>query len=155
MNPNYNNPAPPSEFLEKVIQIKRVSKKTKGGNQISFTALTVAGDRVSRVGIGHARAKNVADAIKKSLSKARKNMITLQLVNQTISGSVVYKYKGASVSLRPGKSGSGLIAGGPVRAVVEPAGIKDLVSKVHGTRNKMANVMATFNALCYLSALKS
>ena len=105
MNPNYNNPAPPSEFLEKVIQIKRVSKKTKGGNQISFTALTVAGDRVSRVGIGHARAKNVADAIKKSLSKARKNMITLQLVNQTISGSVVSG--GGSGADAGGGSGSG------------------------------------------------
>ena len=130
---------PESEFTDKVVQIKRVSKKTKGGNQISFTALVVTGDKKSRVGVGHAKAKSVADAIQKAINRGRKTMLTVKLNNGTII-----------VLLRPGKQGSGLIAGGPVRSVVELAGVKDIVSKVIGSKTKAINVWATIKALTLL-----
>lgn len=138
---------PVSEFTDKVMEIKRVSKKTKGGNQVSFTALVVSGDKKSRVGLGHARAKSVADAIAKAIKKAQKSLVSIPIVNGTISTSMTLKFKGAIIMLRPGKKGSGLIAGGPVRAVVELAGIQDIVSKIIGSKNKSVNVMATFKAL--------
>lgn len=138
---------PQSEFTDKVMEIKRVSKKTKGGNQVSFTALVVSGDKKSRVGLGHARAKSVADAIAKAIKKAQKSLVSIPIVNGTISTSMTLKFKGAIIMLRPGKKGSGLIAGGPVRAVVELAGIQDVVSKIIGSKNKSVNVMATFKAL--------
>ncbi|MEK7527519.1 MAG: 30S ribosomal protein S5 [Patescibacteria group bacterium] len=138
---------PVSEFTEKVVQIKRVSKKTKGGNQIAFTALVVSGDKKSRVGVGHGRAKSVADAIQKAIKRAQKSMYTVPIVDGTISNSLKLKFKGAIILIRPGKKGSGLIAGGPVRSVVELAGIKDIVSKIIGSRNKSVNVWATFRAL--------
>ncbi len=138
---------PVSEFTDKVMEIKRVSKKTKGGNQVSFTALVVSGDKKSRVGLGHARAKSVADAIAKAIKKAQKSLVSIPIVNGTISTNMTLKFKGAIIMLRPGKKGSGLIAGGPVRAVVELAGIQDIVSKIIGSKNKSVNVMATFKAL--------
>ncbi len=149
MDPQTNLPAQP-EFIEKVVQIKRVSNKTKGGNQISFTALTVSGDKKSKVGVGLGKAKSVADAIQKSIKKARKNMIEVPMINGTIPHEVKLKYKGATVLIRPGKEGSGLIAGGPVRAVVEVAGVKDIVSKIVGSKNKSLNVWATLQALSML-----
>lgn len=145
-----NTNKPPSEFTDKVIQIKRVSKKTRGGNQISFTALVVSGDKKSKVGVGLGKAKSVADAIQKAIQRARKSMITVPMVNGTITTSVKMKFKGAIVLIRPGKAGSGLIAGGPIRAVVELAGIKDIVSKIIGSRNKSINVWATMKALSSL-----
>ena len=141
---------PVSEFTDKVVQIKRVSKKTKGGNQIHFTALVVSGDKKSRVGVGLGKAKSVADAIQKGIKKAQKSLIEISIVNGTISGSIQLKFKGAIVLIRPGKAGSGLIAGGPVRAVVELAGIKDIVSKIIGSKNKSINVWATLRALSLL-----
>ena len=136
-----------SEFTDKVVEIKRVSKKTKGGNQISFTALVVTGDKKNRVGVGHGRAKSVADAIQKAINRGRKSLIEVPIVNGTIPASIKLKFKGAVVLIRPGKQGSGLIAGGPVRSVVELAGIKDVVSKIIGSRNKSINVWATLKAL--------
>ena len=136
-----------SEFTDKVVEIKRVSKKTKGGNQVSFTALVVTGDKKNRVGVGHGRAKSVADAIQKAINRGRKSLIEVPMVNGTIPAEVTLKFKGAIVLIRPGKAGSGLIAGGPVRSVVELAGIKDVVSKIIGSRNKSINVWATLKAL--------
>ncbi len=144
-NDRYEKPV--SEFTDKVVQIKRVSKKTKGGNQIHFTALVVSGDKKSRVGVGLGKAKSVADAIQKGIKKAQKSLIEVPIVNGTIPGSVQLKFKGAIVLIRPGKAGSGLIAGGPVRAVVELAGIKDIASKIIGSKNKSINVWATLKAL--------
>lgn len=141
---------PESEFTDKVVEIKRVSKKTKGGNQISFTALVVSGDKKSRVGVGHGRAKSVADAIQKAIQKARKSMIEVNIVNGTITDAIKLKFKGAVVLIRPGKQGSGLIAGGSVRSVVELAGIKDVVSKIVGSKTKSINVWATMAALTLL-----
>lgn len=136
-----------SEFTDKVVEIKRVSKKTKGGNQISFTALVVTGDKKNRVGVGHGRAKSVADAIQKAINRGRKSLIEVPIINGTIPASIKLKFKGAVILLRPGKEGSGLIAGGPIRSVVELAGIKDVVSKIIGSRNKSINVWATIKAL--------
>ncbi|MFA5827883.1 MAG: 30S ribosomal protein S5 [Candidatus Shapirobacteria bacterium] len=142
---------PISEFTEKVVQVKRVSKKTKGGNQASFTALVVSGDKKSRVGVGLGKAKSVADAIQKAILRARKTMITVPIVDGTISKEVRLKFKGALVLIRPGKKGSGIIAGGPVRSVVELAGVKDVVSKIIGSKNKSINVWATVQALTQLA----
>lgn len=141
---------PEQEFADKVVEIKRVSKKTKGGNQIAFTALVVSGDKKSRVGVGHGRAKSVADAIQKAIQKARKTMISVNIVNGTITDSIKLKFKGSIILIRPGKQGSGLIAGGPVRSVVELAGIKDVVSKIIGSKTKSINVWATIKALTLL-----
>lgn len=138
---------PESEFTDKVVQIKRVSKKTKGGNQISFTALIVSGDKKSRVSVAKGRAKSVADAIQKAIQRAHKSMVTVPIVNGTVPGSIKFKFKGSLVLIRPGKQGSGLIAGGPVRSVVELAGYKDVVSKIIGSKNKSVNVWATYKAL--------
>jgi len=138
---------PESEFTDKVVEIKRVSKKTKGGNQISFTALVVSGDKKSRVGVGHSRAKSVADAIQKAITRAHKSLIEVSIVNGTIPASITLKFKGALILLRPGKQGSGLIAGGSVRSVVELAGIRDIVSKIIGSKTKSVNVWATLKAL--------
>lgn len=142
---------PISEFTDKVVEIKRVSKKTKGGNQIHFTALVVTGDKKSRVGVGLGKAKSVADAIQKAIQKARKSMIEVNIVDGTIKDSIKLKFKGAIVLLRPGKKGSGLIAGGPVRSVVELAGIKDIVSKIIGSKTKSLNVWATLKALTIMN----
>ena len=141
---------PVSEFTDKVVEIKRVSKKTKGGNQIHFTALVVSGDKKNRVGVGLGKAKSVADAIQKGIKKAQKSLITIPIINGTISGAVTLKFKGAIVMIRPGKKGSGLIAGGPVRSVVELAGIQDIVSKIIGSKNKSINVWAALKALSTL-----
>ena len=141
---------PVSEFTDKVVQIKRVSKKTKGGNQIHFTALVVSGDKKSRVGVGLGKAKSVADAIQKGIKKAQKSLIEVPIVNGTIPSSIQLKFKGGIVLIRPGKTGSGLIAGGPVRSVVELAGIKDITSKIIGSKNKSINVSATIKALTLL-----
>ena len=142
---------PVSEFSEKVVQVKRVSKKTKGGNQASFTALVVSGDKKSRVGVGLGKAKSVADAIQKAILRARKTMITVPIVDGTIPKEVRLKFKGALILIRPGKKGSGLIAGGPIRSVVELAGVKDIVSKIIGSKNKSVNVWATVEALTLLT----
>ena len=135
------------EFDEKVVQINRVSKKTKGGNQISFSALTIVGDRQGKVGVGLGRSKDVASAIGKGMNYARKHMITVPLRGTTIPHHVLVKFGAAKILLKPAPPGSGLIVGGPVRAVVQAAGIKDMSSKILGTRNKASNVYATFKAL--------
>lgn len=139
-----------SEYTDKVIQIKRVSKKTKGGNQISFTALVVTGDKKGKVGVGLGKAKSVADAIQKGIQKGRKHLFIVPMDKYTIPSSVRCKFKGAVVLLRPGRAGGGIIAGGPVRAVVEAAGIKDITSKIIGSKNKSVNVWATLEALSLL-----
>ena len=147
---NNNNEKPISEFTDKVVQIKRVSKKTKGGNQIHFTALVVSGDKKSKVGVGLGKAKSVSDAIQKAIKKAQKTAVVIPIINGTIANSLKLKFKGAVIILRPGKAGSGLIAGGPVRSVVELAGIKDVVSKIVGSKNKSVNVWAALKALSLL-----
>lgn len=138
---------PPSEFHEKVVQVNRVSKKTKGGNKIGFSVLVVLGDKKGRVGVGLGGAPDVSAAVKKAVAYARKHLITVPLVKTTIPHQVFVKLGAAKVMLKPAPSGTGVIAGGPVRAVVEAAGIRDIVSKILGTANKASNVYATMEAL--------
>jgi small subunit ribosomal protein S5 len=135
------------EFEEKVIQIRRVSKKTKGGNQMSFTALVVVGDRKGKVGVALGNAPNVRKAIQKGVSRARRHLIKVEREGTTIPHQIRVKYGAARVLLKPAKEGTGVVAGGSVRAVVEAAGIEDIVTKILGTRNKITNVYATMEAL--------
>jgi small subunit ribosomal protein S5 len=136
-----------SEYEEKVIEIKRVSKKTKGGNDVGFTALVVLGNRNGKVGHGYGKAKNVAEAIQKALTGAKKKMLIIKLTGKTIAHDVDAKLGSAKVALRPASEGSGIIAGGSVRVVVELAGIKDISAKMFGSNNKLLNVRCTIKAL--------
>jgi len=135
------------EFEEKVIQVNRVAKKTKGGNKISFSVLVVVGDKKGKVGVGLGKALDVTTAVKKGINKAKKNLITVPLKGTTISHQVRIKRGAAEVLLKPAPPGTGIIAGGPVRVVVEAAGIKDVVGKILGSDNKASNVYATMKAL--------
>jgi len=139
---------------EIVVEIKRVSKKTKGGNQISFTALVVVGEE-GQVGVALGKAKDVASAIKKGVRLAKKRMIKVPLKGTTIPHPVEYRFKAAHILLKPARPGSGLIAGGPVRVVASAAGIKDLVAKILGSRNKAVNTWATYEALKLLKLPQS
>ena len=146
----YNKNKTEKKYDEKVVETKRVSKKTKGGNQISFTALVVSGDKKGKVGVGLGKAKSVADAIRKAVTKSQKKMITIPLVDGTIPHQVKTKFKSGIVLIRPGKKGSGIIAGGPVRTVLQVAGVQDVVSKIIGSKNKSINVWTVFKALSML-----
>lgn len=139
--------AVPKEFDEKIVQVNRVSKKTQGGNRIGFSVLVVVGDKKGRVGVGLGKAPEVSRAIAKASTYAKKHLITVSLVGSTIPHEVFVKVGAAKVILKPAPAGTGVIAGGPVRAVVEAAGIRDIVSKILGTGNQASNVYATFEAL--------
>lgn len=143
---NYQ-PEGPKEFEETVVQINRISKKTKGGNQIRFSALVVVGDRKGKVGVGLSKATDVRNAIRKAIAFAKRRMVTVPLVGSTIPYSTQEKFSAARVILKPAPPGSGIIAGGPMRVVLESAGIKDAVGKILGTNNKISNVYATIKAL--------
>ena len=144
----------PSEFEEKVVQVNRVSKKTKGGNKIGFSVLVVVGDKKGRVGVGLGGAPDVSAAVKKAVIYARKHLITVPMKKTTIPHVVFVKLGAARIMLKPAPAGTGVIAGGPVRAVVEAAGIRDIVSKILGTSNKASNVYATIEALKQLKPVK-
>lgn len=143
----FTEPKQVKEFEEKVVQVNRVSKKTKGGNRIGFSVLVVVGDKKGRVGVGLGKAQNVSSAIAKGVDYAKRHLIDVPLKNSTIPHDVRVKRGAAEVLLKPAPVGSGVIAGGAVRAVVEAAGIRDVSSKVLGTNNKASNVYATFEAL--------
>lgn len=144
----------PKEFEETVVQINRISKKTKGGNQIRFSALVVVGDKKGKVGVGLAKAHDVRNAIRKSIEAAKRKLIVIPLVGTTIPYSVKEKFSAAVVLLKPAPAGSGIIAGGPMRVVLEAAGVRDAVGKILGTKNKISNVYATLKALETVSHIK-
>lgn len=155
-NNNYNAAdKEPKEFDEKVVQVSRVSKKTKGGNKMGFSILMVVGDRKGRVGVGLGKSNDVQSAIRKGVKKAKKKMITVPLDGTTIPFSVVVKLGAGKVMLKPAPKGSGVIAGGPVRAVVEAAGIRDISTKILGSSNQSVSVYATFEALIKIQKLVS
>lgn len=138
----------PKEFEERVIQVNRVSKKTKGGNKIGFSVLVVIGDKKGKVGVGLGKALEVISGIRKAVSYAKKHMYKVPLKDErTISHEVYIKFEAAKILLKPAPKGSGIIAGGAVRTVLEVAGIKDVVGKILGTNNKITNVYATMKAL--------
>jgi small subunit ribosomal protein S5 len=143
----------PKEFEETVVQINRISKKTKGGNQIRFSALIVVGDKKGKVGVGLAKAHDVRNAIRKAIEAGKRKMIMVPLAGTTIPYSVHEKFSAAKILLKPAPPGSGIIAGGPMRVVLEAAGIRDAVGKILGTKNKISNVYATLKALDQISNL--
>jgi len=141
------------EFEEKVIQISRVSKKTKGGNKVGFSVLMVVGDKKGRVGVGLGKAGDVLAAIKKSVKKAKKKLISIPLDGTTIPFAITVKKGAGKVMLKPSTKGTGVIAGGPVRAVVEAAGVRDITCKIMGSDNQASSVYATFEALKQISKI--
>ena len=143
-----------SEFDEKVIQINRVSKKTKGGNKIGFTALLVVGNKKGKVGVGLGKAPDVLSAIKKGSRLARARMVTVEMKGRTIPHQVRLKQGAVEVLIKPAPKGSGVIAGGPIRTVMEAAGIMDVVSKMLGSHNKTGNVYTAIEALKRLRKAK-
>lgn len=136
-----------SEFVEKVIQVNRVSKKTSGGNKIGFSIIVVLGDKKGRVGVGLGKAADVASAVRKASTYAKKHLIEVPIVRTSIPHEIRIKLGAAKILLKPAPPGTGIRAGGSVRAVVEAAGIKNIVSKILGTDNRASNVYATFAAL--------
>lgn len=141
------------EFIEHVVKINRVSKKTKGGNKVGFSALAVVGDGKGHVGVGLGKAPDVSSAIRKGVLLAKKHFIFVPLVKGTITSRVDVKLGAARVMLKPAPPGSGIIAGGAVRSVVSAAGITNISSKVLGTNNQASNVNAALEALRQLSVI--
>lgn len=141
------------EFKETVVQVNRVSKKTKGGNQIRFSVLVVVGDKKGRVGAGLGKAPDVVSGIKKGIAYAKKHMIEVPMKGTTIPYEIRIKHGAAKLLLKPAPQGSGIIAGGPVRAVFEAAGIRDVVAKVLGSNNKVTNVYAVIKGLEEISEI--
>lgn len=131
----------------KLVDVNRVTKVVKGGRNMRFTALVVAGDKNGKVGIGHAKAAEVPSAIEKATQLAKKRMITISLEGNTIPHEIIGSYGTTRVKLLPTKEGNGVIAGGSVRPVVELCGIKDVTAKVYGSRNKTNCVKATLMGL--------
>jgi len=139
-----------SEFVEKLVHVNRCSKVVKGGRRFSFAALVVVGDQNGSIGVGNGKAKEVPDAIRKASEYARKHLITVALAGDTIPHKVLGVHDGGKVILRPASTGTGVIAGGAARAVLEVAGIKNILSKSLGSNNHRAVVNATINALSKL-----
>lgn len=136
-----------SEFIEKVIRVNRVAKVVKGGRRFSFSALVVVGDGNGRVGFGMGKAGEVTEAIRKSISQATKAMAPISFTGTTIPHGVIGQFGAGKVFMRPAKKGHGVIAAGPVRSILEAAGIHDISVKCLGSRNPHNLVRATFNAL--------
>ena len=135
------------ELKETVVAINRVAKVVKGGRTFRFSAVVVVGDENGHIGVGNGKAAEVPDAIKKAIEEAKKNLITVPIVGTTIPHEYVGKFGSASVMLKPGAEGTGVIAGGSVRPVLELAGYKDIKTKVIGTNNPRNVVFATIDAL--------
>ena len=136
-----------SEFLEKLVAVNRVTKVVKGGRQFAFTAFTVVGDGNGRVGYGYGKAKEVPVAIQKAMDQAKKNLVAVTLNKETLQHPIIGTHGAAKVYMQPASAGTGIIAGGAMRAVFEVLGIKDVLAKCMGTRNPGNVVRATIAGL--------
>ncbi len=143
------------EFTEKLVTLNRTAKVVKGGRRFSFAALTVVGDQKGRVGYGFGKANDVSEAIKKSIDRAKRNLVAMPLKNGTIPHEIIGKYKSSSVLLKPACAGTGIKAGGAVRAVMDAVGATDIISKSLGSGTAVNVVRATFNAIEQLMDAKS
>ena len=143
-----------SEFKEKLVAVNRVSKTVKGGRNMRFSALIVIGDEKGRVGMGMGKAVEIPEAIRKAVEDAKKHLVTVPIVGTTIPHEVIGKYGTGKVVLMPAPEGSGVIAGGPARAVIESVGIKDIVTKSYGTNNPINVVKATIEGLSRLKTIE-
>ncbi len=143
----------PSEYEEEVLQIDRVTRVVKGGRRLRFRATVVVGNRKGKVGVGIGKSTEVVGAIKKAIHQAKKDFVTVPLKNGTIPHEVHMKYKSAKLVIMPASPGTGIIAGGAVRKISELAGIKNMLSKIFGSRNRITNAQATILALKELHAI--
>ena len=152
---NFDKENQPKEYVEKLVKLNRTAKVVKGGRRFSFSALTVVGDQKGKVGFGFGKANDVSEAIRKSIDKAKRNMVYVPLKNGTIPHDTQADFKSSSVLLKPACSGTRLIAGGPVRAVLEAAGATDVLSKSLGSNSSVNVVRATFEAIKQLMDAKT
>src|ERR1700720_4347330 len=143
-----------SDVTERVVSLNRVAKVVKGGRKFSFSALIVVGDMNGRVGAGLGKAREVPEAIRKGVEIAKRNMVTVPMVGTTIPHEVRLKLGSAKIMLKPAAPGTGVISGGAMRAVIETAGIKDILTKSHGTNNPINTVRATLAALQQLRTVQ-
>ena len=143
------------EFVEKLVKLNRTAKVVKGGRRFSFSALTVIGDRKGNVGYGFGKANDVSEAIRKSIDKAKRNMVKLPVKNGTIPHEVTGLFKASRVLLKPACSGTGIIAGGPVRAIMEAGGVTDVLSKSIGASSQYNVVKATFDCISKMMDAKA
>jgi small subunit ribosomal protein S5 len=148
-NPNisYDSDQSGGDLKEKLVTVNRVAKVVKGGRQFGFTALTVVGDGAGRVGFGYGKAREVPVAIQKAMEKARKNMVSVPLKGLTLQHEIWGEHGATRVFMRPASDGTGVIAGGAMRAVFEVAGVQNVLAKSYGSRNSMNVVRATMDAL--------
>ena len=142
------------EFLERVLEINRVTRVVKGGKRMRFRALVVIGDGKGKIGWGLGKAADVSTSIAKASTSAKKRLITIPLTKSTIPYPVKYVYKSATVMLKPATPGTGIIAGGAVRIILQLAGVKDAVAKMMGSQDKISNAVATIEALNSLTSVK-
>ena len=144
---NIEAPASKDDLIEKLVAVNRVAKVVKGGRQFGFTALTVVGDGKGQIGFGYGKAKEVPLAIQKAMDRARKNMKKVDLIGGTLQHATNGVHGAANVYMQPASEGTGIIAGGAMRAVFEAVGVRNVLAKINGTRNPVNVVRATINGL--------